>query len=142
MCDCEAHRTGGAPCTCACSPSTHVDPAVAATLLAAFDERHAVPPGSVCALHRFHRPTPLRLVVHHVWPVGMGGPNRAVNREIVCDTGHANVHELLAALVAGEATGRRGTAKERAMAQLGYDRWVEAGRPSGPTPTPVTGELE
>lgn len=88
------------------------------------------PEGVTCALHDAHRPTPLRLVGHHVWPKGMGGPTTPENIVWICDAGHVNVHELLAALVDGSGElGRVGTFSERELARRGYREWVDAGRP-------------
>lgn len=86
-----------------------------------------------CVLHGYHWPSPLVLVVHHVQPLGMGGPNTPANRRKVCDTGHRNVHKILAWLVFGRAgSDPLGTRKERALAQEGYDAWVAAGKPGNP----------
>lgn len=88
--------------------------------------------GPACVLHLTHRPQPLTLVTHHVVPIGMKGPDDPSNRVEVCDTGHRNVHLLLAALVYGQDLGRRGTPTERALAWRGYDTWVKAGRQGNP----------
>lgn len=87
-----------------------------------------------CDLHRSHRPRPLTLVVHHIQPRGMGGPDAETNRAAVCDTGHRNVHAILYWMVKGAdpALNPGGTRAERTMAQDGYDRWVKAGRPGNP----------
>jgi hypothetical protein len=78
-------------------------------------------PGDQCAVHHAHRPTPLRTVVHHIWPQEYGGPTVPENLVKVCDTGHYNIHALLAQLMDGkEMTG--GDGLERAHAALGFDR--------------------
>lgn len=42
-----------------------------------------------------HRPAPLELERHHVWPLAMGGPDTAANVQWLCPTAHTNAHELL-----------------------------------------------
>lgn len=85
-----------------------------------------------CEVHRTHRPRPLGLVEHHVWPLGMQGPDDPTNRVTVCDTGHRNLHRLMADLLHGGPMRKAGTRRERALAQRGYDAWVAAGRPGRP----------
>lgn len=93
-----------------------------------------------CALHLYHRPKPLRVVWHHVWPQYLGGPNIKANLRAVCDTGHYNVHDLLDWLVehgnpaTGDCglrgSGLGGTRTERNTAIAGYLHWIDAGRPT------------
>lgn len=80
-----------------------------------------------CEVHRTHSPHSHINQRHHVWPLGEGGPNVAANIVVVCPTGHANIHDLLARMVAGGGLvpysvqrwyGRR----ERELARLGYER--------------------
>lgn len=76
-----------------------------------------------CVLHRDHGwVRPLRLVAHHVHPLGHGGPDVKANLAVVCDNGHMNVHEILKLLLKGEPLPARrfGTRTERAMARRGY----------------------
>lgn len=51
-------------------------------------------PGA-CVAHRFHSPRPTYLEVHHVLPLGWGGPDTRENEVTVCSTGHASIHRLL-----------------------------------------------
>lgn len=51
--------------------------------------------GMVCLCRSVHSPHPLELEVHHIWPLGMGGPDVAANKIPVCPTTHTNTHELL-----------------------------------------------
>lgn len=85
---------------------------------------------SRCAVHGYHWPKPLRIVAHHVWPLGMGGPDEDTNKVAVCDSGHYNIHYLMVQL---DRTGRlpmtTGTRKERALATQGWEQWEAAGRP-------------
>lgn len=48
-----------------------------------------------CTHHADHRPKTHVNEIHHVWPLGEGGPNIAANRTVICATGHNNVHALL-----------------------------------------------
>lgn len=84
-----------------------------------------------CSVHTEHRPEPLRIVVHHVQPLGMGGPNVPANKIAVCDTGHYSIHRLLGYLIDGKPL-PSGHHEERRLAQAGYDAWVAAGKPGRP----------
>lgn len=88
-------------------------------------------PGVVCSVHANHRPIPLRIVIHHVQPLGMGGPDLPANKIPVCDTGHYNIHRLLGSLIDGKPL-TAGHREERRLAQAGYDAWVAAGKPGRP----------
>lgn len=97
----------------------------------------AMPPAEIgCQIHPdpgYHRPRPLRLVFHHIQPLGMGGADRPSNRVLTCDTGHYNMHRLQADLIRnGVMRYRRGTTRERVLADRGYTEWTEAGRPGRP----------
>src|SRR3954463_14860859 len=86
-----------------------------------------------CEVHGSHRPNPLRLVVHHIQPLGMGGPDVASNKVVVCDTGHYNIHRLMGYLLKGQALPKGlGTRKERVLANQGYRLWITAGKPGRP----------
>lgn len=54
--------------------------------------------GMTCRCLSDHRPEPMELTLHHVWPSGDGGPDVAENREPVCPTTHYNVHEMYRAM--------------------------------------------
>lgn len=85
-----------------------------------------------CTVHDEHRPTPLLIEHHHVWPLGMGGPDEPSNLVAVCAGGHYNAHELLADLIRTGRMRRGGSKGERELAQRGYDAWVKAGKPGRP----------
>lgn len=51
--------------------------------------------GRRCVGHAYHSPRPARSDIHHVVPIGWGGPEDKANRVPLCQTGHANVHLLL-----------------------------------------------
>jgi 5-methylcytosine-specific restriction endonuclease McrA len=50
--------------------------------------------GRGCAVHRHREDVPLE--VHHIWPLGDGGPNTASNKVTLCSNAHSAVHDLLA----------------------------------------------
>lgn len=52
---------------------------------------HAPP----CEVHAVHAPWHSDVHVHHIWPLGMGGPDSRANTVSICPTGHTNVHALL-----------------------------------------------
>lgn len=85
---------------------------------------------TVCALHPpgyEHRPTGWDVEGHHVWPLGMGGPDVPSNVVLSCAGGHSDVHALLRmavkaggmAAVPWEVRRQFGLA-ERHYARLGY----------------------
>jgi hypothetical protein len=49
--------------------------------------------GRDCAAHKHREDVPLE--VHHVHPVGDGGPNVKTNRVSVCSNAHGAIHDLL-----------------------------------------------
>ena len=49
--------------------------------------------GTDCAVHRHWSRVPLEL--HHVWPLGDGGPNIPKNKIKVCANGHYSIHACL-----------------------------------------------
>lgn len=55
--------------------------------------------GRGCVCMAEHRPAPLELERHHIWPTGMGGPDVDSNIAWVCPTTHTNCHEMLRAMV-------------------------------------------
>ena len=49
--------------------------------------------GRACAAHLHREDVPLE--VHHIWPMGDGGPDRAHNRVTLCANAHGAVHDLI-----------------------------------------------
>lgn len=47
-----------------------------------------------CVCVTQHRPKPVILHSHHVWPLGEGGPDIQANLLWLCPTSHSAVHEL------------------------------------------------
>ena len=62
----------------------------------------------------------------------MGGVDLAENKVHVCDTGHYNIHRLLADLIQRGRMRLGGTREERRLAKEGFDKWVAAGKPGHP----------
>jgi hypothetical protein len=80
-----------------------------------------------CLVHPSHTPRPHINEIHHIWPLGKGGPDVPGNKVVVCATGHNNIHDLLRQFEVhhGEvpyAVLRRYAHEERRLAQLGYER--------------------
>ena len=83
--------------------------------------------GDQCAVHRFHRPPVRETERHHIQPLSMGGPDTPANIVKICPTGHSSVHVAIRDLVRLRVP--KGTREERRLAQVGFARWVQAGRP-------------
>ena len=78
-----------------------------------------------CQVHKGHSPPSHVNEVHHVWPVGDGGPNIAANRVVVCATGHNSIHQLIDLYRKGNIDWdvlRHYSPEERRLAILGWDR--------------------
>ena len=83
-----------------------------------------------------HRPAPLELERHHIWPLYLGGPDEPWNVEWLCPTTHTNTHELLremlrlrqdAALAYSWFTARYAQPVNRwayHIAAVGHARWL------------------
>lgn len=61
----------------------------------------------------------------------MGGPSEPANFVTVCPTGHFNIHAALAATVFDTPVPEV-TPEELRLANLGYQRWLDAGKPGNP----------
>jgi len=80
-----------------------------------------------CLIHARHIPRSHLNHLHHVWPLGRGGPNIAANRVPICPTGHTSVHLLLDMFILHRGRPPYGFIRsypyaERELAALGYDR--------------------
>ncbi len=72
------------------------------------DQKAAIPwKNGLCVLHKEHRPQPALLEQHHIIPVwmqekvfGKDAPHFP-EKEIVCSTGHTNVHVMIDNVVQG-----------------------------------------
>src|SRR6266699_829326 len=62
-------------------------------------------PTGICKVHGYHgSAAPLATQLHHVWPLGMGGPDEDENLVEICPTGHVNIHTIIDNLIDGEPT--------------------------------------
>ncbi len=82
-----------------------------------------------CEVHTQHYPRPHENHLHHVWPLGMGGPDIPENIVVVCPTGHSNIHVLLRQWIANRgapppAAQRPFGLEERKLARLGWERFT------------------
>lgn len=84
-----------------------------------------------CLVHKVHKPEPLRVVRHHVQPLGMGGPDVEENIIDICDTGHYNVHVVLGLLILSRPM-PHGHNAEKKISLTGFNDWVRAGKPGHP----------
>lgn len=90
--------------------------------------------GRRCHCQSEHRPAPLELERHHVWPLGLGGPDEDWNSEFVCPTTHRNAHELLREMMRQDRSvpyqdflGAYEQPVSRwayELARVGYQRWM------------------
>ena len=94
-----------------------------------------------CVIARYHRPKPLRFVLHHVLPQVCGGQSVAENLVSLCDNDHYAVHALMTWLLHTygpvNASGSSafdlaaslpaGTRAQRGLAVRGYLEAVAAG---------------
>lgn len=80
--------------------------------------------GTDCWAHKHREYVPLE--VHHIFPVGNGGPNVAANRIRICSNAHSATHDLLAKMLKAHTTDvpwsvrRRYGRKVRRLAVAGY----------------------
>jgi hypothetical protein len=99
-------------------------------LAAAGYDRPRMPVGVLCLVHAHRAWVPIEQ--HHVWPLGMGGPDEPGNRISVCPNGHYMIHEFIRQLIIHSGgvphdVSRHFGAKVRRYALRG---WTEAGKPS------------
>lgn len=57
------------------------------------------PRDAVCPCVTDHNPGYLEIEWHHVWPLGMGGPDVIENQVPICPTTHSNAHTILRMMV-------------------------------------------
>lgn len=91
-------------------------------------------PDAFCPCVSDHNPNVITFHKHHIWPLGMGGPDVGDNVVLLCPTVHAAVHHLIRdwVRVDGEPSWdirKRFGPFARDMAEQAYLQWVEAGRP-------------
>jgi hypothetical protein len=89
-----------------------------------------------CVCVTQHRPEPVILHSHHVWPLGEGGPDIQANLLWVCPSTHSNIHELWRLLVKAGKSGvplpwrehRLYSEYVRGVVARGYAQAKEAGQ--------------
>jgi hypothetical protein len=101
---------------------------------AGYGQPLSMPMGTDCAVHKHREQVPLES--HHIWPIGMGGPDTPFNRVRVCANAHYSIHEYMRQLILTGGTipwaqARRYGRKVRALAIRG---WTEAGKPRHSSP--------
>lgn len=84
--------------------------------------------GQECACHAHREMVPIER--HHVWPLGMGGPNTEANKITVCANAHYSIHAFMDLLVKNDGDvypneSRRFSAKVRRYARSGYGQWKD-----------------
>ena len=87
--------------------------------------------GTNCAVHTHHSLVPIE--IHHIWPLGLGGPNTRDNRIPLCSNAHSAVHSFLTLLIKGGGKVKWTTARQyghrvRDLALQGYEKWRESNR--------------
>jgi hypothetical protein len=89
-----------------------------------------MPMGTSCSVHKHREWVPME--VHHIWPVGMGGPNVAANKVTVCCNAHYSIHEALRQLILHNGNVPLDTWKHFGVKVKHYamQGWVEAGKPT------------
>jgi len=82
-----------------------------------------------------HSPATRATHLHHIWPLGMGGPREPWNKVLVCPNTHAAAHQLIR-LWGHRYDGppphwivRHFSRDARILAELGWRYWDGAGRP-------------
>jgi hypothetical protein len=65
---------------------------------------YGVQMGTFCVVHSHDAWVPLEW--HHVWPLGDGGPNIAINKIRVCANAHYSIHAVLDHMLAQRKAGQ------------------------------------
>lgn len=85
--------------------------------------------GTECAVHTHRGIVPQE--IHHIWPLGLGGPNTPDNKIQVCANGHYAIHSLLDLYLKAGTTGLKphptgyGTMIKR-YARRGFEATMQA----------------
>lgn len=82
--------------------------------------------GTECACHKHREYVPTEK--HHVWPLGMGGPNVEANKILVCANAHYSIHAVIDLLIKHDGNPpteqmRKFGYKVRRYAKQGYSEW-------------------
>jgi hypothetical protein len=99
------------------------------------DEHYSGEPATVqlstdCAVHEHDSWNPTN--IHHIWPRGLGGPNTAANKIVVCMNGHGAIHAFLQFLIDFNGDVPYDISKHFGIKVKLYARqgWNEAGKPT------------
>lgn len=89
-----------------------------------------MPMGVTCAVHRHRTWVPIEQ--HHVWPLGLGGPNIDSNKIAVCCNGHYEIHAYLDLLIkhAGAVPPPERRHFGRLVRGFALSGWQQAGKPT------------
>ena len=88
-----------------------------------------------CSCVTQHSPACRSTHAHHIWPLGMGGPDEASNEIVICPNQHSMTHRLIRLWgyrYDGEPPWwvlRHFSPLARELAEQGWKSWDEAGRP-------------
>jgi hypothetical protein len=82
---------------------------------------------TTCSSVAWHRPRPLRYVLHHILPQVCGGLTVETNLVSLCDNCHYSVHVLLWQLAHGLKLPRSVNAHQLLLATQGYSQAQKAG---------------
>lgn len=100
------------------------------TLAAAGHPIPRMPMGTGCAVHHHREWVPIER--HHVWPLGMGGPDTDANKISVCANGHYSIHAYIDLLMKNDGHPPYETARHFGDKVVAYALrgWTEAGSPT------------
>ena len=90
---------------------------------------------AICSCVATHAPSNRATHAHHVWPLGMGGPDEPWNIVDICPNMHTSTHQLIRLIgyrYDGDAPWwirRQFPLLARELAEAGWQRWHDAGRP-------------
>src|SRR5690348_7652407 len=87
-----------------------------------------MPMGMTCAVHKHRSYVPLER--HHVWPLGMGGPDEPENLITVCCNGHYEIHEYLRQLMLHGSPAPGWRHYDRKVRMYALSGWTSAGKPT------------
>lgn len=82
---------------------------------------------SQCEISRWHTPTPLRYVNHHIQPEAAGGKTVPENIAALCDSCHYSVHRVMWSMARGTLTIPKAHRNQVKLAKQGYEACLAAG---------------
>lgn len=81
-----------------------------------------------CLCVKRHSPMANHNVLHHIWPLGMGGPDTKSNLIPLCPTTHSEVHFILASFVKANKELPRRTGQGEYAYKLAVQGWWKSRR--------------